>query len=76
MLTWYCLFRVTARLNIQIVSENGCLVRIKGEATQLYLVMGVNGTLSAQVCTASLFSYEEHLHFTRGVCMHVFLFSL
>ena len=33
-----------------MVSENGCMVRIQGVATQLYLVMGVNGTLFAQVC--------------------------
>ena len=36
------------------------MVRIKGEASQLYLVMGVNGTLSAQVCIVSLFSYDKH----------------
>ena len=61
MINWCCLFRITAKLNIQIVSENGCMVRIKGEASQLYLVMGVNGTLSAQVCIASIFSYDQHL---------------
>lgn len=73
ILTCYCLFRVTAKLNIEIVSENGCMVRIKGEATQLYLVMGMNGTLSAQVCVASLiFWYNEHLLLS---CLFVLLIA-
>lgn len=57
-----------AKLNIEIVSENGCMVRIKGEATQLYLVMGVNGTLSAQPQpdkTRSIFTVQlQRIFFT------------
>lgn len=57
-----------ARLNIQIVSENGCMVRIRGEASQLYLVMGVNGTLSAQSQphpTRSIFTVQlQRIFFT------------
>lgn len=55
-----------ARLNIQMVSENGCMVRIQGVATQLYLVMGVNGTLSAQSQpdqTRSIFTVQLHRNF-------------
>ncbi|XP_078369358.1 fibroblast growth factor 1-like [Oculina patagonica] len=55
-----------AKLNIQIVSENGCMVRIQGAASQRYLVMGENGTLVAKTQpdpTRSIFTVQLHENF-------------
>ena len=43
-------FFLLADLNIEVVGN--CMVRIKGVASQRYLVMEENGTLSSKVCTS------------------------